>query len=103
MQILVFTSPNCPHCPGAEHVVQKTAPHYSEFGVSHKKVRVKTSEGKELFDRYNVMGTPTILFVSDEGAELNRIVGTPNEENLKRRIEKVIGIKKSFFNKIFSK
>jgi len=101
MQILVFTSSNCSHCPNAERVVKETVPYYANYNVSHKKIRAGTSEGKELFKRYQVMGTPTILFLDDEDNELKRIVGTPSEENLRNKIERLLGLKKSFFNKLF--
>jgi thioredoxin-related protein len=101
MQILVFTSSKCPHCPNAEHVVREVAPNYANYNVSHKKIRAGTEEGKELFGRYNIMGTPTILFLDEEGNELKKIVGTPNENNLRGKIEKLLGLKKSFFDKLF--
>jgi len=103
MNILVFTSPNCPHCPKAERVVREVAPDYSEYGLSHEKIRTKTPEGKELSLRYGVMGTPTILFLDDDGKELKRIVGSPSEANLRKKIEKFLGLRKSFFSKIFRK
>ncbi len=101
MQILVFTSSNCPHCPNAERVVREVAPAYTGYNVSHKKIRAGTSEGKELFNRYGIMGTPTILFLDDEDNELKRIVGTPSEGDLRNKIEILLGLKKSFFNKLF--
>ena len=103
MQILVFTSSNCSHCPKAERVVREVAPDYSENGLFHKKIRIKTPEGKELSLRYGVMGTPTILFLDNNGSELKRIVGAPSEENLRKQIEKLLGLRKSFFSKFFGK
>ena len=102
-QILVFTSSNCPHCPKAEKVVREVVPNYSNYEVSHEKIRTKTPEGKELSERYNIMGTPTILFLDEDNNELKRIVGTPSEENLKKEIEKSLGLRKSFFDKLFKK
>lgn len=101
MKLLLFVSPNCPHCPKAEHVVREVVPEYSEKGLSYRKVRTKTAEGKALSSKYYVMGTPTILFLDDDWNEIKRIVGTPSESNLRNKIEKLLGLKKSFFSKIF--
>jgi thioredoxin-related protein len=101
MKILVFTSSNCSHCPKAERVVREVAPIYSNYDVSHEKIRTKTPYGKELSIGYNVMGTPTILFLDENNNELKRIVGAPSEENLKKEIEKLLGLRKSFFSKLF--
>jgi len=101
MKILVFVSSNCPHCPNAERVVREITPEYSKEGVSYEKIRTKTEEGKDLAIKYNVMGTPTILFLDDEGNELKKIIGTPSEENLRKKIETLLGLRKSFLNKFF--
>lgn len=101
MKILVFVSSNCPHCPKAEQAVKKLAPHYSEHGLSYKKVRTKTSEGQELASRYGIRGLPTILFVDGEGKEMGRKTGAPDEDKLRNDIEKMLGLKESFFSKIF--
>jgi len=49
MQILVFTSSNCPHCPNTGHVVREVAPSYTDYNLSYNKIRAGTSEGKEFF------------------------------------------------------
>jgi len=103
MKLLVFVSPGCPHCPAAESVARRVAPEYNEFGLYFKKVRTRTDEGKRLSSMYRIMATPTILLVNDEGEEKKRIVGTPSESSLKNEIEKALGLKKSFFGKIFGK
>ena len=99
MRILVFVSSNCPHCPLAESVVKEVVPDYSSEELSYEKIRTKTTEGKNLSDKYFVRGTPTILFLDDEDNEIERIVGTPSEEKLRRKIDKLLGLKKSSFNK----
>ncbi len=101
MKILVFVSSHCPHCPNAEKVAEKIAPEYSEYGLSFRKVRMKTSEGKELASKYNIMAMPTILLLDDENNEIQRIVGAPSEESLRSKIEKSLGLKHSFFSRFF--
>ncbi len=99
--LLLFVSSHCSHCPGAEKVVEKIAPSYKEFGLSYRKIRIKTEEGKKLSSEYNVMGLPTLLFLDDGENEIKRMVGAPSEDNLKKNIEKVLGLKKSFFSRFF--
>ena len=101
MKILVFVSSNCPHCPGAERVVKEITPNYSNYNVTHQKIRTKTPEGKELSIKYNIMATPTILFLDEQDRELKRIIGTPSEENFKKKIEKLLDLRKYFFKKLF--
>ena len=101
MKLFVFVSSNCPHCPNAEKVVEDTAPEYSDKGLSFRKVRMKTSEGKELASRYNVMAVPTILLLDEEDNEIQRLVGVPDEVILRSKIEKALGLKGSFFRRIF--
>jgi len=103
MMILVFVSSNCPHCPLAESVVKEVAPDYSDKGLSYEKIRTKTTEGKEISEKYYIRGTPTILFLDDEDKEIERIVGTPSEEKLRKKIDKLLGLKKSFLNKLLKK
>jgi thiol-disulfide isomerase/thioredoxin len=101
MKILVFVSSNCPHCPKAERAVQRIVPDYYENGLIYKKVRVKTPEGKELSSRYGIRALPTILFLDENGKERGRKTGTPDEDVLRNDIEKMLGLKKSFFSRLF--
>lgn len=101
MELLVFVSPNCAHCPKAEKAVREVAPDYPE--ISHEKIRMKTREGKDLSSRYHVMATPTILFLDEDNNEVDRIVGAPSENALRKKIEKLLGLRKSFFDNLFNK
>jgi len=102
MKLLIFVSSNCPHCPNAEKVVEKIAPEYYNHGLCFKKIRMKTSEGKELASKYNIMAVPTILFLDDKNNEIQRIVGSPSEDFLRNKIEKSLSLKKSFFSRFCS-
>ncbi|MCD6522290.1 MAG: thioredoxin fold domain-containing protein [Candidatus Diapherotrites archaeon] len=101
MKVLLFVSSHCPHCPKAEKLAKTMFPSYYDKGLVFKKVRVKTGEGKEFSIKFNVMGTPTFIFLDDDGNYLDRIVGVPSEGRLKGEVEKHLGIKRSFFSKIF--
>ncbi len=101
MRILVFVSSNCPHCPKSERAVKTVAPEYGEQGLTYKKVRVKTPEGKELSSKYGVRSLPTILYLDGQGNEIGRRAGAAGEDNVRDDIEKMLGLKKSFFSRLF--
>lgn len=101
MKLLLFVSARCHHCPKAKKVVREIAPEYYEYGLSYRVIRIKTAEGKELSSKYYVRGVPTLLFLDDDWNEIKRIVGAPSESSLKNNIERLLGLKKSFFSRIF--
>ncbi|RLI90262.1 MAG: hypothetical protein DRO89_06150 [Candidatus Altiarchaeales archaeon] len=103
MKVLLFVSSHCSHCPSAERIVKKIVPEYSSYGVTFEKIRIKTKRGKELSSKFNIMATPTILILNESGDEAKRIVGTPGENSLRRGIEKELGLRKSFFDRIFGR
>lgn len=101
MEIMVFVSSHCPHCPKAVSVANSVVFEYNKYGLEYKKVRVKTTEGKYLSGKYHISAYPTILMLNDDGDEIKRIVGVPSKENLKGSIEKMLGLKKPFFGKFW--
>lgn len=103
MKLLVFVSSRCPHCPKAESIVKKIVPEYYKHGLEFQKIRIKTSEGKQLSREFNIMSMPTILMLDDNGVETQRIIGVPSENNLKNKIESELGLKKSFFARVFGR
>ena len=103
LRLLVFVSSSCPHCPVAARVARKVSEEYLEYGLSYEKMRIRTSQGKELADKYYIRSVPTLLFLDSEGNELNRAVGAPSEESLRKKIETLLGLRKSFMDKLFKK
>ena len=101
MQILVFVSSHCSHCPKAINAVRNLAPQYADYGVTYRKIRAKTSEAKELSIKYNITVYPTILFLNDNKEILYTIKGAPSEDSLMKKIEQLLGMRKSFFSRIF--
>jgi len=101
MEALPFVSSHCPHCLRAEVVAKRVLPEYREYGVILKKIRTKTPEGKELSSRFGIRAMPTILVLDEEGKEIERLVGVPSDEKLMNKIEGGLGLKKSFFKRIF--
>jgi len=103
LKLYLFVSPGCIHCPKAEKIVRKIAPEYYDKGLVYKKIRTKTPEGKQLSLKYNVMGTPTMIFLDSSMNELKRIVGVPGEGSFRSSVEKLLGLRKSFFERLFGR
>jgi len=101
LQVLLFVSSHCPHCPKAERAAKDVVPGYEDHGVTLSKIRTKTASGKELSHRYGVRAMPTILLVGGDGKEIKRIVGVPSVDGLRRDIEQALGLRKSFLSRIF--
>ncbi len=102
-ELLLFVSSKCPHCPRAEEVAKRVAPRYYKYGLEFRKIRTRTGEGKKLSAMYGIQGTPTIILLDDKGTEIKRMVGVPREETMKASIERALGLRTSFFGKIFGK
>ena len=101
MKILLFVSSQCSHCPAAEQIVKKVVPDYSDYGLSFRKIRLKTKEGKRRSLEYNVRAIPTTLILDDKGEELKRMVGVMSENHLRASIEKLLGLRQSVLSRIF--
>jgi len=101
MEILVFVSSHCPHCPKAVAIVKKVACQYSNHNLEYRKIRANTPEAKDISPNYNITAYPTTVFLNDDKEFLYKVTGVPSEENLKKKIDQFLGLKKSFWNKIF--
>ncbi len=101
MELLVFVSSGCPHCPKAASLAKKVALSHESHGLEYRKVRAKTPEAKELSGKFGISAYPTIVCVDGDENQLFRFVGTPEEGALINKLEKALGIKKSLIRKIF--
>ena len=102
-EILLFGSSNCPHCPKAASVARRIIPEFRDQNLYYEKIRVKTQQGKDLSARYAVNAFPTMLLFDNEGNIKYKITGVPSKDSLRSKIEKLLGLKKSFFSKLFGK
>ncbi len=93
VELWVFVSKGCPHCPEAEKLSKVMA---REYDLGFRKYRLQTSEGRQMAQEYEVMGTPTILVWKDDDL-FARLVGTPSREKLESTIKKALGLKKGLF------
>ena len=102
-EILLFVSSNCPHCPKAASVARKIIPEFSDQNLYYKKIRIKTQQGKDLSARYAINAFPTMLLFDNEGNIKYKITGVPSKDSLRNKIQKLMGLKKSFFSRLFEK
>ncbi len=93
VELWVFVSKGCPHCPEAERLCKMVA---REYEIPLKKYRLQTSEGKQMAREYDILGTPTILIWKDDEL-FARLVGTPSRGKLESTVQKALGIKKGLF------
>ena len=101
MQLLVFVSSHCPHCPKAVTAVKEAVSQYSDYNLSYRKIRARTVEAKQISGKYGIRAYPTIIGLNDSEETVCKIVGVPSEEKLRKEIEKALGLRKSLFRKIF--
>jgi len=79
VKIEVFTSPMCPHCPGAKRVVEEVAGEVEGVEVEH----VNVMENPEKAAKYGIMAVPTIVIDGEV-----KFVGAPTKEALKEELMK---------------
>jgi len=101
VEILIFVSSHCPHCPKAVAIVKKSISKYAEHKIIYRKIRAKTAEGKILSNNYSITAYPTVILLDDNKNEIKRIVGIPNSGSLDSSIEKILGLKKHFLASFF--
>jgi tetratricopeptide (TPR) repeat protein len=63
----------------------------------------KEAKGKELFDRFKVTSTPTVMVVTPKGEEIDRLIGYgPPPENFKDRLEETYKSEQNYLSLIRS-
>ncbi len=85
MQLLVFVSSHCPHCPKAVTAVKEAVSQYSGYNLSYRKIRAKTVEAKQILGRYEIKACPTIIGLNDSEKIVCKIVGVPSEKKAQER------------------
>lgn len=71
MKILKFESDVCPQCKALDFILMAT-PDVNELV---EKINIDREENKQYIEQYDLMGTPTMIVLDDDGTELGRIVG----------------------------
>ena len=82
MKILKFYTDTCMPCK----VLGKTLDRIKEAEVTP----VNATEALDMVDKYNVCSTPTLIFLNNEGEEVERTVGLTTEAKIKEIIKKFL-------------
>lgn len=92
-RMLEFVSAHCPVCVRMAPVIAEAERACGGFGARIQRVDVATPEGRALAARHHVLGTPTFVFLAEDGAESERIVGEETRENLHAAIESAFALR----------
>lgn len=82
-----FTSENCGHCKKMKPVIEELQKSCKEYVSRFEEAVYQTSEGRELFRKYEVSGTPTFLITDTDGEEIDRIAGEFTLEHMERFVQ----------------
>jgi cytochrome c-type biogenesis protein len=86
-RMLEFVSSNCPICARMAPVIAEAERACDGLGARIQRVDVTTAEGRALAVRHRVVGTPTFVFIADDGVEHDRIIGEETTQNLLAVVE----------------
>jgi thioredoxin 1 len=70
MKVIKIEADVCPQCKALDFILMATP----EVNAVVEKVNIDREENKYYIQKYNIMGTPTLLFL-DREKEVGRIVG----------------------------
>jgi thioredoxin 1 len=85
--VVDFWAEWCGQCHAMAPLVDKLA---AEFAGRAIVAKVDAEAYPDLLGRYGVMGIPALLFFK-EGAEIERVVGVPDYNTLKSKLERALG------------
>jgi predicted DsbA family dithiol-disulfide isomerase len=90
IKIEVFTSPTCPHCPGAVKATEKLLDENPELQdkVTWKELSTASPKGHSKAKTYGIRSVPTIVVTNSRG-EKGAYAGAPTQRHYKDMIEKM--------------
>lgn len=107
-KIQVFTSPTCPHCPGAMKIAKEVSKERDDVFV--EELSTATPEGSKKAMQFQISTVPTVFVKGPMHNQILAITGVPSKEKLnelidisqgKKEIEKEKeGFLRSFWGKI---
>ncbi|NMC00072.1 MAG: thioredoxin fold domain-containing protein, partial [Thermoanaerobaculaceae bacterium] len=85
--MMKFYSDTCSWCKklDKEVLVAENLNKLSRLVVLYK-INVRTDEGKILREKYNIRGVPTVILLSEEGNEIDRIVGYEKRDDFMKEL-----------------
>jgi cytochrome c-type biogenesis protein len=80
------------HCPACEPVLAEVDAACARTGAAVTPVDVGTPSGRALATRFAVRGTPTFLFLDDDGHEMARLIGETDARRFVDTVEGAYGL-----------
>jgi protein-disulfide isomerase len=91
LAIEVFTSPTCPHCPGAVIATEELLKNNPELAEKIKWAELSTAsvEGSRKAREYGIRSVPTIILTNKKG-EKGGYVGAPTQKTYLKIVEEML-------------
>jgi thioredoxin 1 len=91
LEIEIFTSPTCPHCPAAVRATKELMEKHPELkdSVVWKEMSTVTPQGAEKARAYGIRGVPTIVITNEKGEKAG-LVGAPDVKRYYDVIQKIL-------------
>ena len=80
MKILKFFTPTCMPCRALGKVLDK---------MNVEVESIDATEDLKRVDEYNICSTPTLIFLNDEGKEVNRTVGMVTQGKIQEIVDSI--------------
>jgi thiol-disulfide isomerase/thioredoxin len=90
--VIMFTSEYCPACRRLEPVLEEARAQCLRAGAPVVRLDVESTEGGALAAKWNVTGTPTLVFLDARHEEISRLVGAQPIADVRHAIEGAFGL-----------
>lgn len=98
--MLKFVQPNCPACLAMVPIMETLHQTCSGKGLRIETLDLSFPENKAVARKMGVMGTPTLIFFDESGAEVSRLVGAQPIESLHQAVAVLMGEQCAQFSRI---
>lgn len=98
--MLKFVQPNCPACLSMVPIMETLHQTCSGKGLRIETLDLSVPENKAVARQMGVMGTPTLIFFDEAGAEVSRLVGAQPIESLHQAVAVLMGEQCAQFSRL---
>ena len=93
VNIEVFTSRTCPHCPAAVDATRELLSDNPDLRkiVRWRQVSTATSDGSRKARKYGIRSVPTIIITNTETGEVFAVTGAPSKNKYRAMVNKAAG------------
>ena len=89
--VIDFYQPDCPACLKQVPVLNAMEATCVEKGMDLYRLDVSDSSNRAFAAALGVVGTPTLLFVDEDGVEVTRLVGAADEAAIQNAVDVIMG------------